>query len=177
MSSKEIILLEPIENKIHEFRGYKVMLDKDIALLFGVETRRVNEQVKRNMNKFPHNFMFQLTKEENESLMSQNTISKRGGNRKLPYVFTEHGILMVSTLISSPIATQMSIDIMNTFVRMREVISTHKDILLRLEQLENISLIHNEDIRELLGLINTLIQDNIDKNNNPPTERIGFMKD
>ena len=115
--------LEPIRNKIYEIRGQRVMLDRDLAELYGVETRRLNEQVKRNIERFPEDFMFQLTKGEFEILKSQIATSKlterRGGTQKLPYAFTEHGVAMLSSVLRSPLAIQMNIGIIRTFIEFR----------------------------------------------------------
>lgn len=125
-----------IINRIYSIRGHKVMLDKDLSEMYGVETRRLNEQVKRNIDRFPEDFMFQLTVQEYENLKSQNATSSWGGTRKLPYAFTEHGVLMLSSALNSPTAIQVNIRIMRVYTKLREVLLTHKDILLKLEQLE-----------------------------------------
>ena len=115
-----IIPNEVISDKIYFIRNQKVMLDKDLAGLFDVETKRINEQVRRNSLKFPEHFMFQLNENEYEILKSQFATSSWGGNRKLPYVFTEHGILQLSNVLKSERATQMSIKIIEVFIEMRE---------------------------------------------------------
>jgi hypothetical protein len=129
---------ETIIRRIYVFRNHKVMLDSDLAELYGVETRVLNQAVKRNMNRFPEDFMFQLNESEFENLISQFVISSSGygGRRKLPYVFTEQGIAMLSSVLSSPAAVEVNIRIIRIFTRMRELVSTNKDILLKLEQLE-----------------------------------------
>ena len=115
-------LLEPvqIESMIYEIRGQKVMLDRDLAKLYQVETRTLNQAVKRNMKRFPEDFMFQLNSEEYEILMSQFVISSWGGTRKLPYAFTEQGLAMLSGLLNSDIAINVNIAIMRTFVSIRK---------------------------------------------------------
>ena len=115
-------LLEPvqIESMIYEIRGQKVMLDRDLAKLYQVETRKLNQAVKRNMKRFPEDFMFQLNSEEYEILMSQFVISSWGGTRKLPYAFTEQGLAMLSGLLNSDIAINVNIAIMRTFVSIRK---------------------------------------------------------
>jgi phage regulator Rha-like protein len=137
-SSRSMILAdEVIMNKIYFIRGQKVMIDRDLAELYGIETRRLKEQVKRNINRFPDHFMFELSKEENENLRSQNATLKQGGFSKyLPYAFTEHGVLMLSNVLKTGSAIEMSIKIIDVFVKLREIIMSHKDILLKLEQLE-----------------------------------------
>ncbi len=145
--SEEIVI-----NKILFIRGKKVMLDKDLAEMYGVLTKRLNEQVKRNIKRFPSDFMFQLTKEEAENLISQNAIScskiktknlksqiatsRYGGTRKLPYAFTEQGVAMLSSVLNSDTAIDVNIKIIRIFTKMRELLLDNKDILLKLEQLE-----------------------------------------
>ena len=112
------------------------MLDEDLAELYGVETRRLNEKVKRNPDRFPVDFMFQLSEKEFENLKSQNATSSWGGRRKLPYAFSEHGVLMLSSVLNSPTAIQVNIKIMRVYTKLREMILANKDILLKLEHLE-----------------------------------------
>jgi len=130
---------ERIEKRIFLFRGQRVMLDTDLAELYRVTTKRLNERVRRNIKRFPSDFMFQLTKEEEESLRSQIATLKggRGQHRKyLPYVFTEQGVAMLSSVLNSERAVQVNIEIMRAFVRLRELMSTHKDLARKLETLE-----------------------------------------
>ena len=133
--------LVQIQNLIYEVRGLKVMLDSDLAMLYEVETRVLNQAVKRNIERFPVNFMFQLTYEEFQTLISQNVISKnsdekRGGRQKLPYVFTEQGVAMLSSVLRSKKAIQTNIQIMNTFVQVRHYVLEHKDLTKRFAELE-----------------------------------------
>ena len=137
MSNNIIVNESLVISKIYLIRAQKVMLDEDLATMYGVETGRLNEQVKRNIERFPKDFMFQLTKQEYEILKSQNAISSWGGRRKLPYAFTEHGVLMLSSVLNSPTAIQVNIKIMRVYTKLREMLLTHKDILTKLEQLEN----------------------------------------
>jgi hypothetical protein len=127
---------EIIMSKIYLIRDYKVMLDSDLSELYGVETRRLNEQVKRNIDRFPEDFMFQLTDIEFENLKSQIATSSWGGRRKLPYAFTEHGVLMLSSILSSERAIKVNIQVMRVYVRIREMILTNKDIVKRLDSIE-----------------------------------------
>ena len=130
---------ERIEKRIFASRGQRVMLDTDLAELYRVTTKRLNEQVRRNIKRFPSDFMFQLTMEEDESLRSQIATLKggRGQHRKyLPYVFTEQGVAMLSSVLNSDRAVQVNIEIMRAFVRLREMMSTHKDLARKLETLE-----------------------------------------
>lgn len=119
-------------------RGKKVMLDRDLAEMYGVETRRLNEQVSRNVKRFPSDFMFQLTTKEMKNWMSQFATSKkmRMGLRKRPNAFTEQGVAMLSSVLGSDTAIEVNIRIIRVFTRMREMVLTHKDILLKLEQIE-----------------------------------------
>lgn len=135
-AKKSIIPDEIIERKIYIIRGKKVMLDRDLAELYGVATGRLNEQVKRNKRRFPSDFMYQLTKDEVVNLMSQNAISSWGGVRKLPYVFTEQGVAMLSSVLNSNRAIEVNIQIMRAFVRIRELIVSHKDLQRKIEDLE-----------------------------------------
>ena len=130
-----------IQNLIYEIRGIKVMLDSDLAKLYGVETRVLNQAVKRNLERFPDNFMFQLTIEEFQVLISQNVISKnqietRGGRQKAPFVFTEQGVAMLSSVLRSKQAIRMNIRIMNTFVNMRRFALENKELTKRFNELE-----------------------------------------
>ncbi|MBV6484458.1 MAG: hypothetical protein KFKLKKLM_00964 [Flavobacteriales bacterium] len=136
MSKDIIIPQEVIINKIYSIRGQKVMLDSDLAELYGVETKRLNEQVKRNNSRFPDDFMFQLTIQEWENLKSQNATSSWGGRRKLPYAFTEHGVLMLSSVLNSDRAIAVNIHIMRVYTKLKEMLLTNKDILLELETIK-----------------------------------------
>lgn len=139
-----------IENQIYEFRGQKVMLDSDLAALYGVETKRLNEQVKRNVDRFPEDFMFQLTNDEWDSLRSQiatanneaemksqNATTNRGGRRSNPYVFTEHGTVMLASVLNSPTAIQASIQIVKAFVKFREILGSQAALEKRINELES----------------------------------------
>lgn len=136
--TQHLVPLETIERRIYVIRGHKVMLDFDLAELYDVTTTRLNEQVKRNIERFPEDFAFQLTREEFDALMSQIAISNtgRGGRRKLSWAFTEHGILMLSSVLRSEQAVQVNIAIMRAFVRMREVMISHKDMARRIDDIE-----------------------------------------
>ena len=133
-----ILASERIERSILLIRGHKVMLDADLAVLYGVSTKRLNEQVRRNRSRFPDDLMFQLSGKEVRSLRSQFATSKqgRGGRRYAPLVFTEQGIAMLSTVLNNERAIQVNIEIMRAFVRLREMIATHKDLARKLEALE-----------------------------------------
>ena len=171
-STKVIAVAEEIVSRIYLVRGQKVMIDRDLAELYGVETKRLKEQVNRNIGRFPAHFMFELTKGENENLRSQNATLKQGAYSKyLPYAFTEHGVLMLSNVLKSDRAIEMSIKIIDVFVKLREMLSAHKDILLKLEQLERKVSGHHEDIQLIFKYLKQLL--------NPPREprpRIGFRR-
>jgi hypothetical protein len=138
------LAVSAIETKIFTLRGVQVMIDRDLAELYGVETRRLNEQVKRNSERFPKEFMFQMTKEELEDWKSQFATSNREtiGLRKLPFVFTEQGVSMLSAVLKSDTAIQTSINIINTFVHMRRFIQNNANIFSRLDTLETKQLQH-----------------------------------
>jgi hypothetical protein len=127
---------ERIERSILIIRGERVMLDADLAELYGVETRALVQAVKRNTERFPPDFAFELTTEEFNTLRSQFVISKRGGRRYLPYAFTEHGIAMLSSVLRSPRAVQVNIEIMRAFVRLRRMVASNAELARRLHDLE-----------------------------------------
>jgi len=130
------LAVEVIAMKIFEVRGKKVMLDKNLAKLYEVETSQLTRQVRRNIERFPDDFMFQLTREELKSLMCQFGISKRGGTRKLPYVFTEQGIAMLSGVLRSRLAIHVNIQIMRAFVQLRRMLLTNADLRHKIEEME-----------------------------------------
>jgi hypothetical protein len=149
------------------------MLDRDLAELYGVQAIRLREQVKRNIEKFPPKFMFQLTIKEVETLVSQNAIpSKQQLGGFLPYAFTEHGVLMLSGVLKSKQALDVSIDIIEIFVKMREMLATNKDILLQMQKIEKKLTSHDGDIKTIFSVLKKLI-------NTPqePRKRIGFKPD
>ena len=147
-----------IENKIYFLRGRKVILDRDLAELYGVETRRLNEQVRRNIERFPSDFMFQLSKTEVQIWMSQIAISnkERMGLRKPPLAFTEQGIAMLSGLLSSKTAVQVNIQIMRAFVRLRELMAANAELREKIEDLERAldqsGFLRNKDMRPSMVL-------------------------
>jgi hypothetical protein len=162
---------EQILNKIYYIRGNKVMLDHDLADLYDVPTKRLNEQVKRNKDRFPFDFMFQLTAEEIEILKSQFATSSWGGRRVPPYAFTEHGVLMLSSVLNSQRAISVNIQIMRIYSKMRELLMTNQEILLKLEQLERKVDEHDHEIQLIFQCLKQLL--------NPPEEprpRVGFRR-
>ena len=158
-------------SKIYLVRDQKVMLDEDLAKLYGVETKRLNEQVSRNIDRFPEDFMFKLSEREFGDLKSQNATSSWGGRRKLPNAFTEHGILMLSSVLNSKQAIRMNIQIMRIYTRIREMLLTHKDMLLRVEYMEKHLMKHDQKIELLFTYLNKFIE----KEQKPRTE-IGFRR-
>ena len=150
-----------IQNLIYEIRGFKVMLDSDLANLYEVETRVLNQSVKRNIERFPAHYMFQLTKEEYKNLISQNVTSSWGGVRKMPYVFTEQGVAMLSSILKSKRAIQVNIQIIDTFVKLRQLALEHKDLTQRIEDLEYYFKEHckdnKEDMKEIYQAIDLLM--------------------
>lgn len=150
---------ERIEHSIYLIRGQRVMLDSDLAVLYGVATKRLNEQVRRNLKRFPPDFVFQLTAEETESLRSQIATSKigRGGRRYPPYAFTEHGAVMLAGVLNSPRAVVTSIFVVRAFVRLREMVATHKELAAKIAKLERKVGVHDESIRSLVATIRQLI--------------------
>lgn len=145
-------------SKIYYIREQKVMLDRDLAELFGVQAIRLREQVKRNSDRFPEKFMFQLTEDEVDGMVSQSAIpSKQHLGGTLPYVFTEHGVLMLANVLRSKTAIRVSIRIVEIFVKMREMLSAHKDILLKLEQLERQTVQNTQDVQAVFDYLKKML--------------------
>jgi len=171
-SIQSIIPETIVANKIYEIRGQKVMLDSDLAELYGAETKRLNEQVGRNADRFPPDFMFQLTEEEWRILKSQFATSSWGGRRKLPFVFTEHGVLMLSSVLSSKQAIQVNIQIVRVFTKLRELLNEHSDLKLEIgdikKQLQN----HDKNIELVFSYIDELTEKKA-----KPRRRIGYKPD
>lgn len=168
--NRSIIPAARIERSILLIRGQKVIVDADLAALYGVETRRLNEQVRRNADRFPGDFMFQLTAPEYADLMSQSATSsgRWGGRRKRPMVFTEHGALMAAAVLSSPQAVEMSILVVRAFVRLRSLLATHRDLATKLDELERKLSTHDQQIIVLFDTIRRMMAAP------PSTKRIGF---
>ena len=154
---KSVLAEETIINKIYLIRGRKVMLDKDLAELYGVEVRALNQAVKRNMHRFPKDFIFRLTKKEFEILKSQFVISSWGGVRKLPLAFPEQGVSMLSGVLNSPIAIQVHIQIIRVFTKMKEMLLNNKEILLKLEKLEKDVKENKKDIAMIFEALKKLL--------------------
>ncbi|HEY1009374.1 MAG: ORF6N domain-containing protein [Daejeonella sp.] len=166
---------EIVLSKIYYLRDHKVMLDSDLAELYGVETKALNQAVSRNSKRFPNDFMFQLDETEWISLRSQNVTSKRGGRKYLPYVFTEHGVLMLSSVLNSERAVSVNIQIMRIFTRMRNLLVNNAELLAEIAKIKN-KLDHNDRNMEVVfGYLDELI--NKSKQGNVPRKRIGFKPD
>jgi hypothetical protein len=152
--------VEGMDSKIHLIRGQRVMLDSDLAAVYGVMTAALNQAVKRNQARFPSDFAFQLTPEEFEALMSQIGISKkgRGGRRKLPWVFTEDGALMAASVLNSDGAVEMSVFVVRAFVRMREILLSNRQLAAKLKELEKKVGSHDQVIAQLVTAIRKLLE-------------------
>jgi hypothetical protein len=172
MSKEMSIPDEVLMNKIYMINGTKVMLDSDLAELYQVETKRLNEQVKRNFERFPEDFMFQLTSEQWEILKSQNATSSWGGRRTLPFVFTEQGVAMLSSVLNSSVAIKVNIQIIRVFTKMREMLLTHKDLLIELEEIRNRVGEQDEKIELIFNYLKQFI-----KEQENPRKQIGFKTD
>jgi hypothetical protein len=161
---KEIIIPnEVITNKIYFIRNQKVMLDRDLAVLYEVETKRINEQIKRNSARFPENFMFQLNEVEYQNLKSQNATSSWGGSRKLPFAFTEHGVLQLANVLKSERATQMSIKIIEVFVSLRDYLLTNLNLKIEVEAIKKKLVNHDKNIELVFSYLDELIEKREDK--------------
>lgn len=166
------IVEEKIINKIYLIRGMKVMLDFELSELYETETKQLKRQVRRNIERFPNDFMFELTTKEFADLRSQFGTSSWGGSRYTPMAFTEQGVAMLSSVLNSSTAIKVNIQIIRVFTKMKEMLLTNKDILLKLEQLENKVSGHDENIQMIFEALKQLL--------NPPQEprkRIGFKPD
>jgi hypothetical protein len=172
VASPQIIPEELIERKIYLMRGCKVMLDSDLAALYQVPTKALNQAVRRNLERFPEDFMFRLTETEMAKLRSLFVTSSagHGGRRYLPYAFTEHGVAMLSSVLSSKRAVALNILIIRAFVRLREYINTHKDLARKLEDVERTQQEHGAHIQQIYDCIQRLLEPAPDASK----RRIGF---
>jgi len=170
----QIITEEIVISRIYEIRNQKVMLDSDLAALYGVETKRLNEQIRRNLDRFPEDFMIQLTETEWTSLRSQFATSKigRGGRTYLPNVFTEHGVLMLSSVLNSQQAIQVNIQIVRIFARLRKLLSEHHELKAEITEIK--TKLNNQD--KNIELVFNYI-DELTEKKNIPRKRIGFKPD
>jgi hypothetical protein len=170
---EEIIPIEVIENKIYIIRGQKVMLDRDLAILYGIQNIQLKRQVRRNFDRFPVDFMFTLTKEEIEQMVCHfgvPSMSYFGGS--VPFAFTEQGVAMLSSILNSKRAVQVNIMIIRAFVKLRLILFTHKEFALKLAELERKYEGHDVDIRQIFDAIKQLMKPPAGK-----TKRIGFRAD
>jgi hypothetical protein len=170
--AKRALMKRPVESRILFVRGHKVLLDRDLAELYGVSVKRLNQQVKRNAERFPADFMFQLTPAENKNLRSQIATSSKGhgGRRYPPFAFTEHGAIMAASILNSPRAIEMSVFVVRAFVRLREMLATNKELAEKLGELERRLETHDESIQEIIAAIKELM-----KFPAKPTKQIGFQ--
>ena len=172
MNKGEVLIPEEIiTSKIYSIRGQKVMLDRDLAEMYHVDTKRLNEQIKRNIDRFPADFMFQLTMEEYNNLKSHFATSSWGGTRKLPNAFSEHGVLMLSSVLNSATAIQVNIQIIRVYTKLREMLLTHKDILLKLETMEKQVGKNSEDIHMIFSALKQLLNQSSE-----PRQEIGYKR-
>ena len=162
----DVVPIENLINKIIFLRGHKVILDRDLAELYGVETRRLTEQVKRNSERFPSDFMFQLTNKEVTILKSQFATSSWGGRRKLPFAFTEQGIAMLSSVLHSERAIKVNIAIMRAFVKLRELLLSNKELNRKLQEMEAK---YDKQFRIVFEVLQQLME-----TPNKPRKEIGF---
>ena len=168
-----LVPIEDIARRIHTVRGQRVMLDSDLAALYGVTTARLNQQITRNAARFPADFVFQLTRREITSMMSQIATSKRGrgGRRKLPNAFTEHGAVMAATVVNSPRAVQMSIFVVRAFLRLRQWVAGQADLAARLADLERRVGAHDHELKAIIQTIRGMLEPPA-----PPKKQIGFRQ-
>jgi len=171
MAKTAIVAARKVDSKILVLRGHRVILDTDLAELYGVQVRHLNQQVKRNAKRFPPAFRFQLSPQELKILRSQNVISSEGhgGARYRPYAFTEHGAIMAATVLNSERAIEMSVFVVLAFVRMRRAIAANREVLAKLAEVERRLETHDADIQDLMDAIRELINPP-----DPPRRRIGF---
>jgi len=169
MPNPQSALVIPVESRILVLRQQKVILDSDLAELYGVPVKRLNEQVKRNKERFPADFMFRLSEDEQKSLKAQPSRPGHGGRRYAPYAFTEHGAIMAATVLNSERAVEMSVFVVRAFVRLREMLSTNQQLAGKIDELEQRLDTHDASIQELIEAIRELMAPD------PATgRRIGF---
>ena len=163
--------LQLIQSRIIELRGYKVMLDSDLAELYETETKRLKEAVRRNIDRFPSDFMFELSKTETESLRTQNASSNRGGSRYMPFVFTEQGVAMLASVLNSSKAIEVNIQIVRAFVLLRQYALTHADLTNKLKEFESR---YNKQFNDVYEALNYLLTKDNRLNEQNQRKRIGY---
>jgi hypothetical protein len=168
---------EVIMSKIYLMRGQKVMLDMDLAVLYAVSTGNFNKAVQRNIKRFPDDFMFQLIKQEFDNLIFQIGTSSWGGTRKLPYAFTEQGVAMLSSILHSDRAIMVNIQIVRVFTRMRRLLETHKELLLKLERLQKKDIEQDQQILLIFEYLKQLEQAKQQQDKQARRKKIGFNRD
>ena len=173
MTINSLLSEETIANKIYFIRNQKVMLDRDLATLYGIETKVLNQAVKRNMSRFPEDFMFQLTEIEFQNLKSQIVTSSWGGSRKLPSAFTEHGVLMLSSVLKSDKAIQVNIQIMRIFTKVRQMLLDTTELKIDILQIQKKLENHDKNIELVFSYLDELIEK---KENESPRPTIGYKK-
>jgi len=169
---KELVPQEAIENRILIIRGQKVMIDRDLAELYEVPTKYLNQQVRRNIERFPNTFMFQLSEQEKSEVVAIcNHLKELKFSHQLPYAFTEHGVAMLASVLNSDRAIKMSIFIINTFIRLRQILYTHKELANKVEQIEGKVILHEKAIQGINQAIEELVTPKLEKK-----KEIGFLK-
>lgn len=163
--------LQHIQSRIIELRGYKVMLDSDLAELYETETKRLKEAVRRNIDRFPSDFMFELSKTETESLRTQIASSNRGGSRYMPFVFTEQGVAMLASVLNSSKAIEVNIQIVRAFVLLRQLALTHADLTIKLKEIESR---YNKQFNDVYEALNYLLTKDKRLNEQNQRKRIGY---
>jgi phage regulator Rha-like protein len=168
--------LQTIQNLIYDIRGQKVMLDADIAELYGVETRMLNQAIKRNTNRFPKDFMFRLSQKEFTNLKSQIVTSSWGGRRKLPYAFTEHGVTMLASILKSKKAVQMNIAIVRAFIALKQFAINYRELADQIKELKDTTDNHNVQLNQIYNALENLLDEKVEQKKWEDRERIGFKR-
>ena len=174
MSKETNLPQETVMSKIYEIRGEKVMLDRDLAVLYGVETKQLKRQVRRNSERFPEDFMFELTKREFEDLRRQFGTSNWGGNRYTPFVFTEQGVAMLSSVLNSPTAIRVNIQIIRVFTKIRGILTDNLSVKLEIEEIKKKLVNHSKNIELVFNYLDELMDKKV---NEKPRKEIGYKAD
>jgi phage regulator Rha-like protein len=168
--------LQLIQNLIYEIRGQNVMLDFDIAELYSVETRVLNQAVKRNKDRFPKDFMFQLNEKEFDNLKSQFVMTSWGGRRTLPYAFTEHGVTMLASILKSKKAIQMNIAIVRAFIELKQFALNYRELASQIKDLKTITGSHTQQLNKIYEALENMLDEKQKEKKWEERERIGFKK-